>query len=326
MAKKVAYSDYLTQSSDLVTSRKQTRAGFIALAIEKNYLAVPYIEEAKALKTLASNAKTADDLLNITELRHSLLASSGLSEKSLKYLSEENKTNAIKELIDKFLKPAGKDFVEELAYRYLITKGDALGGKARNLTGTLGERKFIRAFLSILNIYDIAYYWLDNDIYAWQPKPSQDAGLEKKIKAISWSHNNQSRVLVLNVNVSIVRKNIDLILLDAKHQELILKGKDRAKSIHKVNEKYIALGELKSGIDPAGADEHWKTANSAFGRIRNSFEMKGLNPLTFFVGAAIEAEMAREIYNQLEDKTLAMAANLTEDKQLTSICHWIVQQ
>jgi hypothetical protein len=33
----------------------------------------------------------------------------------------------------------------------------------------------------------------------------------------------------------------------------------------------IALGELKGGIDPGGADEHWKTAQAAFNRIRQAF-------------------------------------------------------
>ena len=32
------------------------------------------------------------------------------------------------------------------------------------------------------------------------------------------------------------------------------------------------FGELKGGIDPAGADEHWKTGNSALVRIRKAFE------------------------------------------------------
>jgi type II restriction enzyme len=44
---------------DLVTPGEETRAGFIALALEKNYLAVPYVEEARALKALASKANKA---------------------------------------------------------------------------------------------------------------------------------------------------------------------------------------------------------------------------------------------------------------------------
>ena len=93
--------------------------------------------------------------------------------------------------------------------------------------------------------------------------------------------------------------------------------------IHKP-EKYLALGELKGGIDPAGADEHWKTANSALNRIRTGFKKKRLKPLTFFIGAAIENSMATEIYKQLQTGSLDNAANLTEDEQLTLVCNWIV--
>ncbi len=90
-------------------------------------------------------------------------------------------------------------------------------------------------------------------------------------------------------------------------------------------EKYIALGELKGGIDPAGADEHWKTANSALGRIKAGFRKKKLKPRTFFVGAAIEKAMAQEIFKQLRNGVLSNAANLTSDEQLVSICKWLLQ-
>jgi len=56
MAKKIKYHS-IKKADDLVTSREQTRAGFIAMALEKNYLAVPYVEEAKALKLLAQKVK-----------------------------------------------------------------------------------------------------------------------------------------------------------------------------------------------------------------------------------------------------------------------------
>jgi type II restriction enzyme len=63
---------------------------------------------------------------------------------------------------------------------------------------------------------------------------------------------------------------------------------------------YVALGELKGGIDPAGADEHWKTARSALDRIKKAFEKVGQQPRRFFIGAAIEKEMAIEIWHDLE--------------------------
>ena len=51
MAKKIIANSLIKTADDLVTSREKTRAGFIAMALEKNYIAVPYVEEAKALKS-----------------------------------------------------------------------------------------------------------------------------------------------------------------------------------------------------------------------------------------------------------------------------------
>jgi len=146
MAKKIKRNTLIKSANDLVTSKEKTRAGFVALALEKNYLAVPYIEEAKALKALAGRVAKPKDLIAINDLRVGLLTASGLSEKSLNHLTEEDKTLAIKGLIEKFLEPAGDNFIDELVYRYLLTKGDALGGKARNLAGGIRRKKIYSFF------------------------------------------------------------------------------------------------------------------------------------------------------------------------------------
>lgn len=319
MAKKITTNSLIKSASDLVTSRDETRAGFIAMALEKNYIAVPYIEEAKALKALASQVKKPKDLLQVKDLRIALLTAAGLSDKSLNYLTEDDRTLAIKGLIEKFLEPAGGNFIDELVYRYLLTKGDALGGKARNLAGSLGERKFLRSLISVFNLTGIKYRWKDNDTNTWLDKISDDTDVEKRIKAIYWKRKTD-RLLVLNINVPLVSKNVDLIVLQAQPNDL----KAGKQSIIHQADKYVALGELKGGIDPAGADEHWKTANSALNRIRTSFEKEKLNPNTFFIGAAIENAMAAEIFKQLQTGTIAKAANLTNDRQLTEICDWII--
>lgn len=310
----------IAKAKDLVTSRQETRAGFIAMALEKNLIAVPYVEEAKALKSLATRVKKPMELLEIEDLKVGLLTASGLSDKTLNYLSEDDKSLAIKGLIEGFLEPAGKSFIDELVYRYLLIKGDALGGKARNLAGSLGERKFLRTLLSILSLAGIEYCWLDNESKNWIKKSKKVEGIEKRIKSIHWVRGKSNRLLVLNLTVPIVKKNVDFLILDGKAEDL----KAGMNSIIHSPQSYIALGELKGGIDPAGADEHWKTANSALGRIRDAFDKKKLKPHTFFVGAAIENSMAIEIFKQLQTGTLGNAANLTKDDQLTSTCNWII--
>ncbi len=174
MAKNITTNSSIKTAEDLVTSREQTRAGFISMALEKNYIAVPYIEEAKALKALAKKVKKPIELLNEQDLKVGLLTASGLSEKSLNYLTEEDKTTAIKGLIETFLEPAGENFIDEVVYRYLLIKGDALGGKARNLAGTLGERKFLRTLLSVLNLAGISYKWRDSETKSWIEKSDND--------------------------------------------------------------------------------------------------------------------------------------------------------
>lgn len=319
MAKKIITNALIKSADDLVTSRQETRAGFIAMALEKNYIAIPYIEEAKALKALASQVKKPKDLLQIIDLRVGLLTASGLSDKSLNYLNEDDRTIAIIGLIEKFLEPAGDNFIDELVYRYLLTKGDALGGRARNLAGSIGERKFLRALISVFNLSGIHYKWKDIETNTWLDKPKDDTDIEKRIKAIYWKK-TQDRLMMLNTNVPLVNKNVDASVLQATVEDL----KNGKESIIHQPDKYIALGELKGGIDPAGADEHWKTANSALNRIRTSFDKKKLKPQTFFVGAAIENAMAVEIYKQLEKGVMNNAANLTNDGQLTAICDWVV--
>jgi type II restriction enzyme len=83
------------------------------------------------------------------------------------------------------------------------------------------------------------------------------------------------------------------------------------------------LGELKGGIDPAGADEHWKTARTALGRIQTVFARNELKPHTFFMGTAIAKKMAQEIWDELEAGTLENAANMTIDDQVVSISRWL---
>ena len=60
-----AYCNHLQSSDDLVTTYQATRAGFIALALEKNRRATPYIAEARALQTVANQVRSPADLLNI---------------------------------------------------------------------------------------------------------------------------------------------------------------------------------------------------------------------------------------------------------------------
>lgn len=143
-----------------------------------------------------------------------------------------------------------------------------------------------------------------------------DSEIELALRGIHWQTDRGNRTLIYNLTVPMIKNNVDMCLFNCAPEEVEAAQVSDPQS-------YIALGELKGGIDPAGADEHWKTARSALDRIRDAFSRDGASPVMFFVGAAIEKKMASEIWHQLENQTLANAANLNEENQVAAIARWL---
>jgi type II restriction enzyme len=311
------YFHHLSSSDDLITSYEATRAGFISLALERNIRSTPVIAEARALRVAASQAMTPAQLFDFHDLQPALLTAAGISAKAAGHLLPADKVEAIRGLIENFLEPAGPAFVEELVYRFLLTRGDTLGGAMRNVAGVAAQRTFTRALLAAITLSGRAYSWLDSRTKKWLPGGPDNFGVESSLRALSWSTPQRERTMMYNLTVSIVRNNVDVCVLDCAPQQL-------NSDVRSSPDRYIALGELKGGIDPAGADEHWKTARTALARIRDSFARAGAQPATFFAGAAIERKMSEEIWEQLQDRSLANAANLTNPDQIASLCSWLV--
>jgi hypothetical protein len=310
------YLEHLRSSKDLQTSHEAIRAGFVALALEKNRRATPLVAEARALKVAAARARKPTDLLRIDGIQSGLLTAAGVSEKASQHLHEADKRAAIEGLIGNFLEPAGGEFVEELVFRFLLTCGDKLGGSMRNVGGFMAQRKLTRALLACLKLAGMPCQWRRSKTTTWAALPDDDSDVELNLTGLSWSGPTRARTLLYNLTVPIVRNNVDLSLLSCAPKAL-------TRTIMKAPSSYIALGELKGGIDPAGADEHWKTAHTALVRIRSAFAKRKLKPHTFFVGAAIEARMAVDNWGMLRNGMLQNAANLTSDDQIAAVANWL---
>ncbi|MCI2430388.1 type II restriction endonuclease [Candidatus Acetothermia bacterium] len=315
MPKRPPYRNHLRSTNDLITTYEATRAGFVALALEKNRRATPHVAEARALQEATLKAKTPADLLTISGIESGLLTAAGLSDKSLAHLLPEDKKEAINGLIKNFLEPAGAKFVEELVFRFLLTRGDTLGGSMRNLGGALAQRKLTRSIISALRIAGVKYKWQHAKTKRWADMTEEDSEIELSLRGLSWQTQGKSRTLIYNLTVPLVKNNVDMCLFNISPEDL-------EATKYKATKSYIALGELKGGIDPAGADEHWKTARAALDRIREAFSKAKHSPHTFFIGAAIEKKMANEMWSQLKEGLLSNAANLNEPHQIASISRW----
>ena len=307
---------HLKSIDDLTTSAESTRAGFLSLAIERNRLATPLVGQGRALRTEIESIGSVASLVTNTNLAAALLAAAGVSDKAAKHLGSKEKAAAIKDLVDTYMAPAGTKFADEMVYRYLLTRGDALGGKMRNVGGTLAQRKLIRALASSLDIVKSSFRWLDEKKH-WRAAKPGAPDFEIEAKGLQWKSGPNNRILLFNRKIPAVGTNVDLCLLSC--------APDQIESAIKSPGAFVALGELKGGIDPAGADEHWKTARSALARIGSEFAKSQAYPQLFFIGAAIVKHMASEIWDSLKANTLANAANLTDDNQLSSIARWIRQ-
>ena len=85
------YQSHLQSGNELITTYEATRAGFVALALEKNRRATPFVTEARALQNAASFAKVPADLLTIKGIESGLLTAAGLSDKALKHFCHKTK-------------------------------------------------------------------------------------------------------------------------------------------------------------------------------------------------------------------------------------------
>ena len=184
----------------------------------------------------------------------------------------------------------------------------------RNVGGQLGQRKLLRAMASALEIGGATYHWLDRD-KVWHAARANEAGFEIDARGLHWTRQGRNRTLLFNRRVPAVRTNVDLCLLNCEREQ--------ADAAIGNPSAFVALGELKGGVDPAGADEHWKTTRSALARIRTAFAESEAHPPLFFIGAAIVRTMAGELWRGLENNTFANAANLTDDGQLAAVAQWI---
>lgn len=305
---------------DLETTYDEKKLGFLSIALRKSKEAQYYVNLADALRTRVGTHEDAHDLLEVTDLLVPLCEAAGISTKARSYLTEDDLRELIEDFFVEFIYPLGEKYQDDLVSRYLLTLGDALGGRMRNIIGSMASEKLTEKIVASLKLTGETFFFLEKKSKRWIHDASYSVDSLPNIKGLYWRNNGGHRTLLYDTTVPIVRKNIDLVLLNQDCRKF---SASELKACLNSVRNYELLGELKGGIDPAGADEHWKTAGTALSRIRSSFSEKNRIIKTLFIGAAIEKAMAEEMYNQVLENTLTVCANLTKPTQVTEVCDWI---
>ncbi|WP_075173754.1 AvaI/BsoBI family type II restriction endonuclease [Neptunomonas phycophila] len=314
---------YIKKSADLETTYQETKIGFLSIALRKSKEANHYLNLASAFRTIADDYDNPLDLINNDDITVSMCEAAGVSTKARGYLQPNDTKEILTDFVEEYLIAAGANYVDELISRYLLTQGDALGGRMRNIVGGLAGEKLTQNIISALTVRNFEFQYFEKHSQKWINGDKFQEDQSNLVKAIKWTNGEKSRLLYYDLTVPVVKKNIDIVLFN--NSDVNNKNSKEFKEFISNHDNYLALGELKGGIDPAGADEHWKTANTALTRIRTAFGNLDKSVSTIFIGAAIEAAMAKEIYEQCQSEELSNCANLTKPRQLAEICDWLVK-
>jgi hypothetical protein len=313
---------HIKKSEDLVTTYNETKVGFMSIALRKSKEATHYVNLGNAFRSIAEDYNDPLDLVDIDDISVSMCEAAGLSTKAQNYIAEGDAKDLLTDFVEEYLVASGTGYVDELISRYMLTQGDALGGRMRNIVGGLAGEKLTQNIVAALKVRNYEFFYFDKVQKKWVKGASFSEDQSNVVKAIKWKNKDVTRLLYYDLTVPVVKKNIDIVMFNTSAVDN--KKPKIFKAFLNNPENYLCLGELKGGIDPAGADEHWKTANTALKRIRESFSKKGKDVKTLFIGAAIEKAMANEIFSQCKSKELTNCANLTKQNQLSDICNWIV--
>jgi hypothetical protein len=136
--------------NDLVTSHDAIKRGFTVQAIAKTEKSAPYIERALEFSLAIKDVKSVEELLELKKFRKEILGAAGFSDKAVSHFTEEEIEESIRIVLDRVFNNEISVVRNELVYRYLLTKGDTLGGSMRNYVGASANTKLIGFLTSAL--------------------------------------------------------------------------------------------------------------------------------------------------------------------------------
>src|SRR6266566_4051993 len=126
-------TDLIRSESHLLTSPEAICDGFLEQAKAKrvSQRASDYVKEARKLYDFLKKSDHIPRLDDVPpNIYDSLIAAAGFSDKARGLLSKQKQklASALTEFLEDIEKKDQKDWLEEIAYRLLLTRGDALGG------------------------------------------------------------------------------------------------------------------------------------------------------------------------------------------------------
>jgi hypothetical protein len=201
--------------------------------------------------------------------------------------------------------------------------GDSLGGVARNEVGRLASAQVIRMLALHLHrkwrlasiVYRLKGRVVTNDEeddeasgqeHTLTVSPEMD--LETILDRLEGQRVKYRELVLRNGNRLLLDRQLEWQSFDGRNYRI---GPDLHSQSPAVD--MLWAGEIKGGADPAGSDEHWKTATQALSRISEACDKTGRpKPDLSFMATIIVERVAKEAQTWIDDSRLTSVYNLTK--------------
>lgn len=307
------HAEHLRHADDLVTPQENLFCERIRFTQERRRIAQPIICRTRDLTERLKRVRNPAGLCRNSGVQGALLTATGVPDIFERPVIERER--AVRSFVETHVANAGKDWRRRIVRRFLFAQRQFLHRVSDKIPFRMAKRRFITALWAHLGIGGLDFHIHTEHSCRWIPRSRcRDFFFDTdRVDFMAWRNERGTRILAFNREIPMVEGPVGISLVECE-------TKNRPARVFENPSRFLALGEF----DPAGADEHWKTARTALDRIRAGFEKKGHAPALFFVGAAIEQAMASEIWDWLNEGRLDNAANLTVDAHLSALCDWIV--
>jgi len=310
------------KSEDLIASSCETREYALNIALKRNEEVNIYLDQVKSFKSVVSEHKDPEELINNDKIKLDLCEIAGISKKVSKQWEQKDIELSLTQFFDGFLVPAGESFLEELISRYLLRLGEGLKSRTQQLIDQLLKEKLTKKIIEILTKKKLTFSCFNARSKSWVEGASFLPETSKDVKAIKWDFENNSRMLYFGLKVPMTNKIEDVVIFNSSNINIKKMALFNGFIGNPYN--YLTFGRLVGAEDPVGSALSWQAANRDLSEVKSLFKEKTMDISTFFAGAFMEAATAKEIYSLCESGKLDNCANLTIVDQLTDICDWLV--
>ncbi|MBN1148631.1 MAG: hypothetical protein JXA78_15335 [Anaerolineales bacterium] len=229
-------------------------------------------------------------------------------------------------IVSNLIKVSGVSTNRHLEMLY-VNLGDSLGGISRNEVGRVASAKVIRYIVTHMHSLGllVRVKYVLKDHYAEDDEENEDVVLI-----------GQEQVLEISPDIDLESKLTELDNHRVKYRELVFSNgcalrldrqvtwySEKESKSYKIGPDFhsttdgsdtmIWVAELKGGADPAGSDEHWKTATQALGRVIEASARAGkIKPKLSFMATILVERVASEAQQWVNEGKLTSVYNLTK--------------